>query len=331
MKTDAGRHIVVSCLISIVVLPNTQLVFGSGANGVADSLGSAHRISQMSPTQKARLVEKQKKFDSLSAKERDRLRQLHRDLEQLPDTSELKGVMYRYADWLRALPPDLRAELIDLSPKERIDRVIELKADPPLFSESQVASKIETLPKDMKKIMRWSKTFVETYESKIVSSLPRDRQRRLDSIDPAIRRQMVLLVLLRRTQQGAFDNNSKIFEKELANLRSSLSPKAQKMMASQPPSKQWQIVSSLVGRRLMQRSPNRLRSQNTRQIIPEELLYFFEHKLSDAERERLLRLPGVQMQEKLRQLYLQKTGPPAQSPVRRGKLRGSHFRRGIND
>ena len=50
----------------------------------------------------------------------------------------------------------------------------------------------------------------------------------------------------------------------------------------------------------------------------EPLADFFEHELSDEERDRLLSLPGDEMQRELQRLYLTRTKPPDGSP-RRGR------------
>ena len=49
-------------------------------------------------------------------------------------------------------------------------------------------------------------------------------------------------------------------------------------------------------------------------VDDERLADFFEKELSDEERDRLLNLPGDEMQRELQRLYLTRTKPPDASP-----------------
>ncbi len=53
-------------------------------------------------------------------------------------------------------------------------------------------------------------------------------------------------------------------------------------------------------------------------VDDERLADFFEKELADEERDRLLNLPGDEMQRELQRLYLTRTKPPDGSP-RRGR------------
>ena len=60
----------------------------------------------------------------------------------------------------------------------------------------------------------------------------------------------------------------------------------------------------------------------------EQLADFFEHQLSDEERERLLALPGDEMQSQLRELYLSGPGHRSDHPRHHGRWLGGETKGG---
>ena len=79
---------------------------------------------------------------------------------------------------------------------------------------------------------------------------------------------------------------------------------------------QWQILAEWIHQAAKQRLAFR---QGDRGLLPnfdEQLAQFFEHQLSDEDRDRLLSLPGDEMQMRLRQMYLMqmKPGEPVHRP-----------------
>ena len=62
------------------------------------------RLEQMSDAEKTHLLGKKKKFDALDKEEKEKYRDLHRDLVAQPDYDRLQATLQRYAEWLKSLP-----------------------------------------------------------------------------------------------------------------------------------------------------------------------------------------------------------------------------------
>ncbi len=92
------------------------------------------RIEGMSPAEKERLRARREQFAALDAAEQTHLRRLHEDLAADPEAEALWAVAERYFEWLKPLPPFVRAELLALPPVERVERVERLRRRGPQLS-----------------------------------------------------------------------------------------------------------------------------------------------------------------------------------------------------
>lgn len=276
----------------------------------ADDAAAARRqrIGNMSAAEKAELRRRQERFAKLDRAEQQRLRQLH---AQLDDNPELRHLMHRYCQWLKALPPYERAELLELEPAERVKRIKQLRQ----AEAEREANRPDR--KDVEGLFRWMDDYVSEHEARIVQSLPEPVQERMAKLDPAGRRRWVAWMTWQRWQWGRPGKPPWLGEDDLAKLRSYLTDNGRKRLESQDsPEKQWQMITGWVRHAFRPRMASRRSRGPMPPELQKELDRFFEHELSPEQRDRLLSLPGDELQRELRRLYLSRRKPP-DSPSRR--------------
>src|SRR5574339_454080 len=72
----------------------------------------AAEVAKLSSEHKAELLRKKSRFDGLKEPERQRLRDIHAELEASPDNLALKKVMGNYCNWLKNLSSRDRDEVL---------------------------------------------------------------------------------------------------------------------------------------------------------------------------------------------------------------------------
>ena len=267
---------------------------------------SARRhIEAMSPTGKEQLRRRQEQFASLPADEQTQLRRFYDDLAAAPDNRALLVVADRYYAWLKSLPPITRAELVELSLKERIEQIKSLLA-------RQATERIERLGPDEAKVLS---TWLAGLTDRMIEAMPQNLQERIrQESDPQRRRGALLMSLhtfrspdaVRRIMDQVFT------DADLAKLLDALPEPTRTELKRHPTAQQWHIVRGWMPQLMFHHWPRR----GSRGLIPDGeqrgLAEFFETELDDAEFDRLLALPADEMQQELQRLYLQhgKGGPP---------------------
>ena len=104
---------------------------------------------------------------------------------------------------------------------------------------------------------------------------------------------------------------------DLTRLRAQLSPQARKRLEDLPtPQQQWEQVAAWIRHGMHPPGAARGMHGPPTNADDERLATFFEKVLTDEERDRLLSLPGEEMQRQLQRLYLTRTRPPG-GPGRR--------------
>ena len=158
--------------IAFVVL----LVLGLLAVGTAfaDESPAARRerIERMGPEKKQQLLQREVEFESLAPSKQERIRKLHEELQNAPDAEQLRQVMRRYHEWLAALPSYQRAQLLELTPAERIKRIQVIR------KEQAVANAWHPGAEDFKVIYRWQDDFAPKYESRLLEGVKDDQRQR---------------------------------------------------------------------------------------------------------------------------------------------------------
>jgi hypothetical protein len=287
------------------------------------------RIENLSPAQKQELLDDQEKFLKLDRKEQDRLTGLSRELEKDPQGPELRRVMQRYYDWLKTLPPYQRAQLRELPPEQRVKRVQALLDDQSRKAgrggvwgevarrESRAGdlpgvakrSPRRPDPADMEGLFAWMDDFTKRHANQVLEKLPtKDQQERVRQelkrvTDPVRRQELIGWIWL----WWLLDNRGKPLsfgDRELADLRSKLSPATREKLESRPPAEQWRAISGLFTSFMLRQYSARHAGVPIESATEKELANFFEHELTPQQREFLTNLSGDEMQQALWRMYL---------------------------
>ena len=87
------------------------------------------QIESFSAAEREELWEHQKRFVNFSPAEQQRILRLYNELEQDPQGRQLRRVMKNYYDWLKTLPAYQQAQLHDLKPADRVERIRRMLAE----------------------------------------------------------------------------------------------------------------------------------------------------------------------------------------------------------
>ncbi len=300
-RRPSGTQLIL-CVFAVLV------AFLLGHVSGAEDAGEAgrRRIEKMSPAQKERLRRLHERFLSFEPAERQRIRELHRRLHREEDASQLRRVLDGYCQWLKSLPPYRRAELLEMEPQKRIERIKEIR--------KEQAKRLK--PEDMEGILRWMRQYAAKYETRILErileAIPESRRERMAKFSPAMRQRVAMWSVMwkwgPKPRSGDFPPRT---DEDLATLRSNLSQDARTRLAQKPSSEQWQIVASWARDAVRHYFSSRgSEGSSLSADLEQELDYFFEHELSDERQDYLLSLPSDEMQRALRRMYLMQFRPP---------------------
>lgn len=266
------------------------------------------RVESMTPAQKHELAQRRQRFAALDPDEQDQLRRLHNQIEQDPNSPELRRVMSRYYEWLKTLPPYLRAELAELSIADRVERIRKIRDE----ERRQQAKRLS--PADTEVLHKWMESIAARHEDKIIGALPEPMRQRVDSLKGPMRQRAIMGALWMRWYSAGSGKTPPIPQRDLAELRSKLSASVRGSLESLSPTDQWRMVSGWIrqasrhrsfGRRPRHGDPSKGDpSKGDPSKADEELAQFFEHELNAKQRDRLLGLPAEQMQQELWRMYM---------------------------
>lgn len=265
------------------------------------------RVESMSLEAKRELQRSAERFAGLAPEERQRLRNLHENLHSDLDADRLRRIMHGYCEWLNSLDSYSRMELAEMTPDNRVASVKRR-----LEMEKRREGARRPGGKDMGVLREWMAAFVARHEAALLATLPEEQRKQISMFkEDQRRRQMMLMQLSQRWQTAAPGRLPPVMtEADLANLRKRLSAETRKRLEDQSPDKQWQLVHGWLlwgwwhpgdGRR-----PGGPQSRDD----DERLAEFFEKGLSDEERDRLLAMPGEEMQRELQQMFINRVRMP---------------------
>lgn len=286
------------------------------------------RIEKLSPAQKQELLDHQEKFLKLPPEEQDRLRRLSHELETDPQSAELRLVMQRYYDWLKTLPAYQRAQLRELPPEQRVKRVqalLEEQARRPGRGESwgelarresgvgnasglpkKAARRLD--PADMEGLFAWMDEYTRRNTDQVLARLPQKDQERVRQelkrvTDPVRRQELIGWIWL----WWQLDNRGKppaFSDRDLAELRSKLSPATREKLETRSPAEQWRMVAGLFTAFMLRQHSARQAGVPIQSVTEKEMADFFERELTAQQRELLTTLPPDEMQRTLWKMYL---------------------------
>ncbi len=269
----------------------------------ADDLPSARgRIEAMTAAEKEQLGRRQEQFAKLDSAEQQRLRRLHRELDETP---ELREVLDRYYGWLMTLSPYEREGLLELEPVERVEKIRQARR-----AEARAKTDIEG-------IFRWLAQYAAEHEAQILKNAPQWAAR-LKEMDAATRRRSVMWIMMLRWQARKPGQAPRLPDEELAVLRGHLSAETRAEMEQKSPKEQWRMIGGKIRRAFRhQMAARRFRGGFVTPDLQQKLDDFFERELSEKEQGYLLGLPADAMRRELQRRYLahvRSSAPAASRP-----------------
>ncbi len=302
-------------------LGDPKLPFAAAAKpsaSVEESIASRRqRVERMSPEAKEQLLHAEDRFTASPAGEQQRLRRLYEDVRNDPDAERLRAIMHAYHEWLKLLPALTWAELAEGETDERIALVKKH-----LQEEERWGGGWRLNAADLAALRSWMDDCATRHEADYKNTLTTKKERQqFSEHNEAIRHQMMLNYLHWHWQIPSSRKLPLLMTtQDLAWLGERLSPEAEKRLAGKMPQQQSRIVAVWLRqsfrRAFEERRPHGPLSRND----DERLAEFFEKDLSDAERDRLLAMPGEEMQWALQRQFLLRSRPPQPPP---GRNRGA--------
>jgi len=282
------------------------LLLGVAARG--DEVLDARRrqIEAMTPAEKQHLLRLAERFGKLDTAEQQRLRHLHEQLQRDQDSARLHRVMRGYHEWLQTLSPLVRAELLELEPAARIKRIKKLRAEE--------AKTVRANLEDIEGVRRWMEQYVRKQGFRLLAALGEQRRQEILRLSEPTRRRMVVWEIWQRWQSGKSGIWPPLGESDLEALLGQLSQTTRKRLGSKTPAEQRRIIGGWI-RHARQHFASRHFTGPLPPVDENKLLLFFEKKLTDQQRDRLLSLPGAEMQRTLHKMYLDRN--KAVKPPRR--------------
>ncbi len=279
------------------------------------------RSRAFSAAEREELWEHQKRFVNFSPAEQQRILRLYNELEQDPQGRQLRRVMKNYYDWLKTLPAYQQAQLHDLKPADRVERIRRMLAEQakksalPLLPRSEAKSgrlaadqnARRPSPADVEALLTWIDDYAKHHGTSFLENLPpgqrEELEQQLTGETDDLRRKDLLAVIWLRWQ---LDNPGKVLpvtDQELRDLRAKLSPAIRGRLQGLPPAEQWRVISGMIPLFVFQQRAVRPDS-TLRTASEEELARFFEKELNDQMRDRLLSLSDEEMTRELWRMYV---------------------------
>lgn len=285
------------------------------------------RIERMDATRKAELRRAQEQFDALGPAEQQRLHDLHDQIEAHPRSDELLAVMKRYCDWVNSLSPPERADLRELPPEKRIEKIKELSEEQSRrrqlgpgggrgfdrgFGWGERLRKLSL--EEREGLMRWLERYVDRNAPELIETLPEEQRKKLReelerAKDDLSRRRglyVEMWVLWHLANPGRL---LPLSDADLDELQSELSPDARRRAEEMSAEMRRPFLVGLIGAFVFNQSH-------------EQLSEYLEKEITGGDREYLTGLPPEQMRQQLWWRYLRSKWPniaPRDSEHRSGR------------
>jgi hypothetical protein len=258
------------------------------------------QIADMNAGQKDEILHRNERFLALSDAEKQNIRTLHEQIRSAKDGPKLRDTMNRYCQWLNDQLVYTRLEISDQKPDQRIAKVRKI------LSEQSQESVNRLTDKDRQAVVRWMETYATDHEARFQELFNDKIHTPPLPVNPAQRHRGVMQWLLHHWQMAIQPPASDV---EIDNLKKTLSPAALDKLNGKKSVEQTQIVSQWLRDVARQELANR-RSEGPMTLpgYNEQLAEFFE-KLSDKDRDELMAMPGEEMQQRLREKYMQQVKP----------------------
>lgn len=262
-------------------------------------------VAALDDPAKAELAERWERFRKLSPEEQQRLRELNAAVEADADPAGLRTTLAAYQQWKSGLSPVQSAELVGLDATARLARVRRFAAE-----QTAVAAR-HLSDEDAKRIVAWLERQFDQVQDKLLEALPDEARKRFDALDRRQRNWALIMSLASFRAAGGPPIGPRLESLSptaLTELHDELSPAAQSVWDSAAtPEERKQLLGDWIRQAVFRQMPQRDGGYGSR-IDEAELRRFFEHELTDAERNRYLGLPRDEMNAQLRRDYLRRKG-----------------------
>jgi hypothetical protein len=281
------------------------LITALPAHGADEMAQRRLQVARMTPTEQQELLRKQEQFLALPPEQQDRFRALQAAIDADPHADRLRTVLKEYHEWLKTLSPGERAELSELPPEQRVQRIKQIK-------ERQHAARVQAqraevlTSRDMRAILHWTEEFLWQHKDRVLKEVSSSWRKKIEKEDQQKQRRALLLVASFSSRRGGSHPMTLVKQEDIEALAAKLSePAQQELKAASELAEQRKIVGGWIGASMQRLEP----WQGRRKLPPpveDELAQFFEQDLRPQQRERLLKMPNDQMREELRRMYFER-------------------------
>ena len=288
-------------LVLVVMVPS-PLAWSQVSQSAPTSI---QELSQWPARERAKLQEKQTRFEQLGENEKRNLRQFHQTLQKDPARDQLTQIMHSYTQWLLALPSVERRRILSLPREERFVEVEKIVNE-------QKASRFKELLNsrldldDLSVVADWMDGWMKTENVnvsklvlEVIEKLSEEVQQRISSIqDPATRLRMTMFASLEKIEMQKWTEMFPQWQQNTDQLLSKVSSTAREIYEeAQGEKEQLQLVMRWAYNAFLAKRFNWMN------IDDHALVKFYQEELSAKDRDMVDRLPAEQYKATLRRLY----------------------------
>lgn len=279
-------------------------------------------VEELNASEKDELAKLRTRFELLSADEQNRMRTMHRQLADDPQSDELFTVLRSYREWLATLSAAQRADLLDVKePDARVAEIAKIQRAQAIALVGPDATDLTMGDKEA--VLAFVKAYLKEHTNSILDQLPEHMQRRARGSRPSPFRDVMLWTIAfssgKRFGMDADIDVPPPSDELTEQLEKSLSPVAKR---------KWQEAGEFNKRKNLLEKWIKISLQSIRYAVsPEELESYYIESLTSAQRDELKQLPPEEMRETLRRWFLQSrsgSGGP-RGPGFRGPDGPPHF------
>jgi hypothetical protein len=196
--------------------------------------------------------------------------------------------MNRYGKWFETQPTFRRLKLLDKKPALK-DRIATVKA---FLAKQGPAKDLHLDDRNRRALAKWLDRYIADNKVRFIENMAQGSHPGIAKLPPDRQQAVLREMLLRRWQAGLPNGQMPmpVAEHEMARLRAALSPDLRSKLEAKKPSDQDRIIAEWL-------------RETASHELNEQLVDFFENSISDAERDRLMSLPGDEMYEGLSKQY----------------------------
>ena len=276
-----------------------------------DLAARRQQIAGMQPAEQHELLRKFERFNALPVEEQERLRALQTAIDADPRAEELHQVLDRYHEWLKTLTPAERADLAEMSPKERVDQIKRLQQRQHMAREREHQEELLSRS-DRRAIVKWAEDVAWKHREQLIVHMPENQRKYFEKNDEAREKPLLLRALAFERSRRPGGHRMTLVEKaDVDRLAKRLSePAKDELLAAGDLTAQRKKLAGWVGTSMHLEAWQGYRRFGS--AMGDDLAQFLQHEVPLEKRERLLKMQPDEMRDEVRRLYMQRErgGPP---------------------